>query len=51
MNETTHKTDPETGRAVQIVSPARLREVLDAEDSNYDRPPEFGPDDEWDVSD
>lgn len=49
MREITHKTDRDTGRIVQLVSPKRLREILDADGDTYDRPKHFGPDDEWDV--
>lgn len=48
--EITHRTDPETGRAIQIVSPERLREILDEDGDTYDRPKDFGQDDEWEVA-
>jgi hypothetical protein len=35
---------------VQIVSPSRLREILDADGEDYSRPSAFGPDDEWEVA-
>lgn len=47
--EITHKVID--GRVVQIVSPGRLRAILDAEGSDYTRPTDFGPEDEWDVDD
>jgi hypothetical protein len=50
MAETTHQTDAD-GRAMQIVSARRLREILDAEGSDYSRPEEFGPEDTWNVED
>ncbi len=46
-NETTHRNVD--GRLVQIVSPQRLREILDADGDDYSRPKDFGPDDEWYV--
>lgn len=48
--EVTHRQDPETGRYVQIVTPSRLREILDADGETYDRPSGFGDDDEWSVA-
>lgn len=50
MAETTHTRDPETGAMRQIVSAERLREILDAEGSDYSRPGDFSPSDEWDVA-
>jgi len=50
MPETTHRADPDTGHLVQIVTPARLREILDADGESYDPPAEFGVDDEWEVA-
>lgn len=47
--EITHKIDPETGHLVQFVSPARLRDILDEDGEDYDRPTDFGPADEWIV--
>lgn len=47
--ETTHRQDPDTGHYVQIVSPARLREILDDDGEDYDPPSGFGPHDEWIV--
>lgn len=38
------------GRLVQIVSPERLREILDADGDSYERPDFIGPDDQWDVA-
>ena len=46
--ETTHVCD-EHGNLVQVVSADELRLVLDAQGGSYDRPSEFGPDDEWNV--
>lgn len=50
MSEITHQPD-ENGVMRQIVSPARLREILDADGETYDKPTDFGPDDEWEVED
>lgn len=47
--ELTHRYDKETGHLVQIVSPQRLRELLDEHGENYERPKDFKPEDEWDV--
>ena len=44
--ETTHVLDEE-GNFIQIVTPARLVVILDAEGSDYSRPADFGPSDEW----
>ena len=49
--EITHRKDPETGNYTQIVSPERLREILDADGETHDPPSGFGPSDEWDVGD
>lgn len=49
--ETTHVTDPVTGHLRQIVSPERLREILDESGDDYSRPADFGDADEWDVGD
>lgn len=51
MLEITHRRDPDTGHYVQVVTPARLREILHADGETHDRPKHFGPDDEWDVDD
>lgn len=51
MTETTHRKDPDTGNMRQVVSPERLREILDADGDSYDPPSDFGPDDEWNVAD
>lgn len=51
MPETTHQRDPDTGHMRQIVSPERLREILDADGEDYSPPSGFGPGDEWDVGD
>ena len=48
MAQITHMPDDD-GRYVQVVTPAELRAVLDAEGSDYSRPSWLGPDDEWDV--
>ena len=55
--EITHQTcrgcaacGDEGGHVVQIVSPERLREILDAAGESYDRPRDFGPRDEWEVA-
>jgi len=47
----THQPDPDTGALRQIVSAATLREILDADGDSYERPADFGPEDEWDVGD
>ena len=49
--EITHIIDQRTRRYVQIVSPQRLREILDLEGSNYTPPKDFRPEDEWVVED
>ena len=49
--EITHTIDEETGHYVQRVSPEHLREMLDEDGENYDRPNHFGPEDEWEVGD
>ena len=48
MPQITHKAD-ETGRLVQVVTPAQLRLQLDIDGDNDTRPEYFGPDDEWQV--
>ncbi|MBA3761711.1 MAG: hypothetical protein H0X04_00010 [Chthoniobacterales bacterium] len=50
MCEVTHTTDPLTGRAIQIVSPERLREILDTDGDTYDRPRHLADSDDWDVA-
>lgn len=50
MAEITHQKD-EDGNLQQIVTPARLREILDADGDSHERPRDFGPDDEWNVGD
>ncbi len=50
MREITHRRDA-GGHMRQIVTPERLREILDADGESYDPPIGFGPDDEWQVSD
>jgi hypothetical protein len=47
--EITHQKDPDTGAMRQLVSPERLREILDADGDDYSPPSGFGPDDEWEV--
>jgi hypothetical protein len=49
-SEITHEPDPITGHYRQLVSPARLRAILDAEGSDYTRPEDFTPEDEWVVA-
>lgn len=49
MAQITHRTDPETGALRQVVTPAELRAILDADGDSYERPAEFGDADEWDV--
>lgn len=48
--EITHIIDPETGNRVQIVSPERLRAILDEDGDNYERPADFTEADEWRVA-
>ena len=47
--EITHRYDHETERMVQLVSPSRLREILDADGDTHDRPAYFRTNDEWKV--
>ena len=49
--EITHTRDRETKRLVQVVSPERLRDLLEADGDDYTRPRDFAADDEWDVAD
>lgn len=49
--EITHRYNPETRNYVQVVTPERLREILDADGEDYSRPSGFGPKDQWDVAD
>ena len=49
-SEVTHRRDPWTGNMRQLVSPERLREILDQDGETYDPPDDFGPEDEWFVS-
>lgn len=49
MGETTHRMDPDTRHYIQIVSPSRLREILDADGDDYAKPNHFSEEDEWDV--
>ena len=49
MSEITHRLDHDTRRYVQVVSPARLREILDAAGDDYIPPSGFSEEDEWDV--
>lgn len=48
--EITHRRDPDTGSYIQVVTPARLREILDEDGEDYSRPSGFGPKDQWDVA-
>lgn len=41
-HETTHVLDRETRTYRQIVTPARLREILDADGDTHERPDDFG---------
>jgi hypothetical protein len=50
MAEVTHQVDSKTGNMIQLVSPERLREILDADGEDYERPSHFGLDDEWEVA-
>ncbi len=38
------------GRLVQVVTPERLREILDEDGDDCVRPRNFGPSDEWIVA-
>lgn len=49
MAEITHRYNPDTGCMIQIVSSEKLREILDADGDNYEKPNEFKANDEWDV--
>lgn len=49
MPEITHRLDPDTNRYVQVVTPARLREILDDAGEDYTPPSGFCDADEWDV--
>lgn len=49
--QVTHSVDPDTGRYMQIVTPAVLRAVLDAFGDDYSRPAWFAAGDEWDTGD
>lgn len=44
----THKQDQD-GHLVQIVTPKKLKEILDENGESYDRPDWFGSEDEWEV--
>jgi hypothetical protein len=46
--EITHQPD-EDGTLRQIVSPKRLRQILDEDGDDYSKPKDFGPKDEWKV--
>jgi len=48
MSETTHIQDDD-GHLIQLVSPAELRRILDEDGDDYERPSDFGPNDEWIV--
>jgi len=47
--QVTHRYDAD-GRLIQLVSPAELRAVLDADGDDYSRPTNFREDDEWQVA-
>lgn len=49
MPQITHRKDPETGRMIQVVTPATLRRILRRDGDSLARPRDFGPDDEWHV--
>lgn len=49
MTQITHQL--RDGRYIQIVTPAKLRAVLDADGDDYKRPTDFRDGDEWDVGD
>lgn len=49
MRQITHEEDRD-GRIVQIVTPERLREILDQDGESYEAPDHFGPGDEWQVA-
>jgi hypothetical protein len=48
MFDTTHKLD-DKGVMRQVVSPEALKKFLKEQGLPTDRPPIFGPDDEWKV--
>ena len=45
----THRREPETGRMIQIVTPAELRKILRRNGDSFERPRDFRADDEWRV--
>ena len=47
--EVTHRPDPDDGHMVQLVSPRRLRQILDEDGDSYDPPMGFGANDECNV--
>jgi hypothetical protein len=49
--ETTHRIDTDTGSYIQVVSPERLRDILDADGETYDRPDHMTDVDQWGVAD
>ncbi len=49
MFDTTHRPDAK-GVMRQVVTPEVLKKFLDDQGIPYDRPPIFGPDDEWNVA-
>jgi hypothetical protein len=51
MAEVTHRLRNFAGLLYyqQIVTPRRLREILDEDGSNYERPEDFYDEDEWNV--
>jgi hypothetical protein len=49
MSEITHKFDETIGCLVQVVTPERLRQILDSEGEDHSRPDYFSDFDEWEV--
>lgn len=49
MSEITHTKDPDTGYLIQVVTPSRLRAILDDAGESHDRPSDFCDEDEWDT--
>lgn len=47
--EVTHHYDDNTGRYMQVVTPALLRRILDEDGSDYSPSVHFAPNDEWDI--
>ena len=48
--EITHVVDQDTGHMIQVVTPERLREILDEDGDTHDRPEHFAPLDQWYVA-